>query len=81
MGPFTGRTQVAQIQGAETGLDGGGSGIRTHETLTSLHAFQASAFNHSAIPPQIVWNGPHYTHRGLKRNKTKKRHYFLVSKP
>ena len=33
---------------------GGGSGIRTHETLTSLHAFQASAFNHSAIPPQIA---------------------------
>ena len=30
---------------------GGESGIRTHETLTSLHAFQACAFNHSAISP------------------------------
>lgn len=32
--------------------DGGESGIRTHETLASLHAFQACAFNHSAISPR-----------------------------
>ena len=48
--------------------NGGGSGIRTHETLTSLHAFQASAFNHSAIPPQIARNDAHYTHHGIVRN-------------
>jgi hypothetical protein len=45
------RTETVQNEGI-----GGESGIRTHETLTSLHAFQASAFNHSAISPQAVWN-------------------------
>src|SRR6476646_5041802 len=30
---------------------GGGSGIRTHDTVARIHAFQASAFSHSAIPP------------------------------
>ncbi|MEQ1650944.1 MAG: hypothetical protein ABL897_00490, partial [Hyphomicrobium sp.] len=37
-----------------------------------LHAFQASAFNHSAIPPQIARNGAHYNHQRLKRNRTAK---------
>lgn len=32
-------------------LDGGGRGIRTLETVARLHAFQACAFDHSAIPP------------------------------
>src|SRR5256885_4451420 len=32
-------------------LAGGGSGIRTHDTVSRIHAFQASAFSHSAIPP------------------------------
>jgi hypothetical protein len=31
---------------------GGGSGIRTHDTVSRIHAFQASALSHSAIPPQ-----------------------------
>jgi hypothetical protein len=31
---------------------GGGSGIRTHDTVSRIHAFQASAFSHSAIPPR-----------------------------
>ena len=30
---------------------GGGSGIRTHDTVSRIHAFQASALSHSAIPP------------------------------
>src|SRR5690242_4321503 len=30
---------------------GGGSGIRTHDTVSRIHAFQACALNHSAIPP------------------------------
>ena len=30
---------------------GGGRGIRTLETVTRLHAFQACAFSHSATPP------------------------------
>jgi hypothetical protein len=32
-------------------LNGGESGIRTHVTLSSKHAFQACAFSHSAISP------------------------------
>src|SRR4029077_2812901 len=32
-------------------LVGGGSGIRTHDTVSRIHAFQACAFSHSAIPP------------------------------
>ena len=48
---------------------GGESGIRTHETLTSLHAFQACAFNHSAISPFAqLRSGAHYTHRCPERN-------------
>ena len=35
---------------------GGESGIRTHVTLSSKHAFQACAFSHSAISPaRIGW--------------------------
>ena len=30
---------------------GGENGIRTHERVASLHAFQACAFNHSATSP------------------------------
>ncbi len=32
-------------------VDGGGSGIRTHVTVSRKHAFQACAFSHSATPP------------------------------
>ncbi len=31
---------------------GGEKGIRTLDTFNSIHAFQASAFNHSAISPK-----------------------------
>ena len=30
---------------------GGESGIRTHDTVSRIHAFQACAFSHSAISP------------------------------
>ena len=33
------------------GLAGGEGGIRTHETVARLHAFQACAFDHSATSP------------------------------
>jgi hypothetical protein len=33
-------------------VHGGGRGIRTLETVTRLHAFQACAFDHSATPPK-----------------------------
>jgi hypothetical protein len=32
--------------------NGGGDEIRTHGTVSRTPAFQASAFNHSATPPQ-----------------------------
>ncbi len=35
---------------------GGESGIRTHDTVSRIHAFQACAFDHSAISPQA--DGP-----------------------
>ena len=31
---------------------GGENGIRTHDRVTSIHAFQACALNHSAISPK-----------------------------
>jgi len=31
--------------------DGGGSRIRTHESLAALAVFKTAAFDHSAIPP------------------------------
>ena len=33
-------------------FNGGENGIRTHERVTPLHAFQACAFNHSATSPK-----------------------------
>jgi hypothetical protein len=36
---------------SETRISGGGSGIRTHDTVSRIHAFQACAFSHSATPP------------------------------
>ena len=35
----------------ETGVGGGQTGIRTLETVTRLHTFQACAFDHSATCP------------------------------
>jgi hypothetical protein len=35
---------------------GGGSGIRTHDTVSRIHAFQACAFSHSATPPESPRN-------------------------
>src|SRR6266436_2427803 len=40
--------------GADLLRGGGGSGIRTHDTVSRIHAFQASAFSHSAIPPRVA---------------------------
>src|SRR5205807_5339511 len=44
---------------------GGESGIRTHVTLSSKHAFQACAFSHSAISParQLLRERKMRTHR------------------
>tara|TARA_X000000950_G_scaffold171871_1_gene209413 strand:+ start:138 stop:284 length:147 start_codon:yes stop_codon:yes gene_type:complete len=37
-------------------FDGGENGIRTHERVSPLHAFQACAFNHSAISPKNAYD-------------------------
>ena len=34
---------------------GGENGIRTHERIAPLHAFQACAFNHSATSPSSIF--------------------------
>ena len=41
-------------------LAGGESGIRTHVTLSSKHAFQACAFSHSAISPRKTWKDDNF---------------------
>ena len=33
--------------------NGGGTGIRTPDTLTRMRVFKTRAFNHSAIPPRF----------------------------
>ena len=52
MMPFTWGSKALE-NGFEKGV-GGGSGIRTHDTVSRIHAFQASAFSHSAIPPRVA---------------------------
>src|SRR5437763_1437217 len=42
---------------------GGGSGIRTHDTVSRIHAFQACALSHSAIPPGMLRRAQ-YSRRG-----------------
>ena len=37
---------------------GGGSGIRTRDTVSRIHTFQACAFNHSATPPRSSFARP-----------------------
>ena len=43
---------------------GGGSGIRTRDTVSRIHTFQACAFNHSATPPFDVLAAPGRPARG-----------------
>src|SRR6056297_3252469 len=38
----------------ETGLGGGGGGIRTHGTLSRTPVFKTGAFDHSATPPTRI---------------------------
>jgi hypothetical protein len=46
-------------------VSGGGSGIRTHDTVSRIHAFQASAFSHSATPPVAGVGGNIARHLGV----------------
>ncbi len=41
-----------------SGDDGGGGGIRTRDTVSRIHTFQACAFNHSATPPRSACAPP-----------------------
>jgi hypothetical protein len=60
-------------------LDGGESGIRTHVTLSSKHAFQACAFSHSAISPAKTWEGRSLSGRQSHRARSAGFHADLVS--
>ena len=35
-------------------IHGGGGEIRTRDTVSRIHTFQACALNHSATPPSVV---------------------------
>src|SRR5690242_9588132 len=65
----TQRSQICKLQILLGFLDarehlrtdvGGGSGIRTHVTVSRKHAFQACAFSHSATPPNFSTAHPFY---------------------
>ncbi len=43
---------IRAVSLVRNGDNGGGGGIRTHETLSRLPVFKTGAFNHSATPPQ-----------------------------
>ena len=53
---MSGEFRAVPVRGNETGLGGGGGGIRTHGTLSRTPVFKTSAFDHSATPPV----GPYY---------------------
>ncbi len=44
---------VTYVSGSDNGKPGGGRGIRTLDTVSRIHAFQACAFSHSATPPLL----------------------------
>src|SRR5215469_3038889 len=43
---------VTHVSGPDPLLSGGGGGIRTPETLSSLTVFKTAGFNHSPTPPR-----------------------------
>ena len=47
-------SESAALENGMSWASGGGSGIRTHDTVSRIHAFQACAFSHSAIPPRVA---------------------------
>src|SRR5271166_2219809 len=62
---------VSTVQGVSLGKEasrGGGGGIRTRDTVSRIHTFQACAFSRSATPPVafMVWtrSEAHSTRRG-----------------
>ena len=48
-------------------VNGGGRGIRTLDTVSRIHTFQACAFNHSATPPKSLSAGSSPQVRAAKR--------------
>ncbi len=52
-GGYGGRHKACSL--CSTALYGGERGIRTPDTVSRIHAFQACAFSHSAISPDAVW--------------------------
>ena len=54
---IVGQSTILRILPMISMVSGGGSGIRTHDTVARIHAFQACAFSHSAIPPRRSQHG------------------------
>jgi hypothetical protein len=63
--------QFMELNGSHrTSLDsgfGGGSGIRTRDTVSRIHTFQACAFNRSATPPYLAL----YPHLGNRVSRVR----------
>jgi hypothetical protein len=57
---------VLDVLGSGTG---GETGIRTLDTVSRIHAFQACAFSHSAISPRRQAQGPHAGFAGAKLSR------------
>src|SRR5262249_53359386 len=53
---------------------GGGSGIRTHDTVSRIHAFQACALSHSAIPPALLGRGQYNAGRSSNKPAPRSRY-------
>jgi hypothetical protein len=80
MGSIMGRYNRADKTDGSSIHAGGGSGIRTHDTVSRIHAFQACALSHSAIPPkrsgarnivagdEAATRSPTPVHRSLRRS-------------
>ena len=60
---------------------GGESGIRTHDRVAPIHAFQACAFNHSATSPARCAKARIYTERVRRRKRFCTRRADLAGMP
>ena len=49
---------VKDLSGLYPGFSGGGGGIRTPETLSSLTVFKTAGFNRSPTPPLLIVTHP-----------------------
>ena len=65
-----GRMRASAKKSIKSDIYGGGSGIRTRDTVSRIHTFQACAFNHSATPPYQTPCGVEVCRRNISRRRT-----------